>query len=44
MAIDPYRPNQDQSPHSPLSAKPDPLGPGQVDTQPGIERRSPKRE
>jgi len=41
MSIDPYNPTQDQNPHSPMPAKPDPLGPGQVDLtpehQPGSE-------
>jgi hypothetical protein len=47
MSIDPYDPVQDQNPHSPLPAKPDPLGPGQVDTDPGHQsgvRRPPGDE
>jgi hypothetical protein len=31
MSIDPYHPSLDENPHSPLPAKPDPLGPGQVE-------------
>lgn len=49
MSIDPYHPTLDENPHSPLPAKPDPLGPGQVELNPQrvpghVERRPMERE